>query len=193
MAEPAGQQNTTSLSWRVRVCRAGWKVLLYVWGTLIVGMLVNIVSSWVIAKNFDLGGTPLGWGMDHLWAMLLLLFLLIVLTLLSWLGSHEVLLEPLHPLSQQSRAHMLRRLHRYYEQILTQSLQGVVQLELGDRYGRCQEPQRTWGPSMIKDWRAGSAARALGWVVSWSRKVPAGMSRIGRSLRPRGERPTWAP
>src|SRR6266699_3114844 len=46
---------------------------------------------------------------------------------------------------------------------------------------------------MIKDWRAGSAARALGWVVSWSRKVPAGMSRIGRSLRPRGERPIWAP
>src|SRR5260370_18734562 len=131
MAEPVGKQNTTSSSWRVRACRASLKVLLFVWGTLIVGVLVNVVSSWVIAKNFELGGTPLGWGVDHLWVMLLLLFLLIVLTLLSWLGSHEKQAELARPLSKQDRDHMLKRLHRYYDQILSPRLQGAVQVELG--------------------------------------------------------------
>jgi hypothetical protein len=45
MAEPAGQQNTTSLSWRVRVCRASWKGLLFVWGTVVIGMSVGTVAN----------------------------------------------------------------------------------------------------------------------------------------------------
>jgi NACHT domain-containing protein len=131
MAEPAGQQSTTSLSWRVRVCRASWKGLLFVWGTLILGILINVGSSWLITKNFDTGGTPLGWGVDHPWVMLPLLFLLVVLTLLSGLGSHEKQAELARPLSKQDRDHILKRLRRYYEQILSQSLQGAVQVELG--------------------------------------------------------------
>jgi hypothetical protein len=46
---------------------------------------------------------------------------------------------------------------------------------------------------LIKDWRARSAAQAPGRVISWSGKVVAGMSRTGRPLRPKGERPSWAP
>jgi hypothetical protein len=45
MAGPAGQQNTTSLSWRVRVCRASWKGLLFVWGTVVIGMSVGTVAN----------------------------------------------------------------------------------------------------------------------------------------------------
>ncbi len=45
MAEPAEQQNTTSLSCRVRVCRASWKGLLFVWGTVVIGMSVGTVAN----------------------------------------------------------------------------------------------------------------------------------------------------
>lgn len=101
------------------------------WVTLVLGILVNIVSSWLITKNFNLGGTPLGWGVNHLWVVLLLLFLLAMLTLLSWLGSQEKQVILAHRLSKQNRDHMLKRLRLYCEQIRSQSLQEAVQMELG--------------------------------------------------------------
>ncbi len=57
--------------------------------------------------------------------------LLVALTLLSWLGGREKQIAIVHPLSEQDRIHMLRRLRVRYEQIRAQSLQGVIQLELG--------------------------------------------------------------
>src|SRR5258708_3229022 len=56
---------------------------------------------------------------------------LAVLTLLSWFGRRGRQVPFPHPLSEQDRVHMLRRLRLRYEQILAQSLQGAVQLELG--------------------------------------------------------------
>jgi hypothetical protein len=133
MAEPARQQNTTSPSWRIRVCHASLKLLLFVWGTLIVDIAVGTISN----LNTTTTDTPL----SKLFIIHLLLTyplpiwlslsFLVVLTLLSWLGSREKLPVHLHPLSQQNRDHMLRRLRLRYEQMLAQSLQGVVQLELG--------------------------------------------------------------
>src|SRR5262249_53331746 len=89
---PAASSSTEAAvapSWWVRLCRWLWRGLLFVCGTLVLGVLVNVGSSWLITKNFDLAGTPLGWGMDHLWVMLFLLFLLAMLTMLSWVGSQQ--------------------------------------------------------------------------------------------------------
>src|SRR5438552_633639 len=91
MAEPAGQQNTTFPSRRVRVCRSLWRGLAFVWGTLIVGILIGTIAN----LNTTTTDTPLAkLFIVHLAQIYPLpvwsgLGLLAVLTLLSWLGSHE--------------------------------------------------------------------------------------------------------
>lgn len=124
---------STPLHWRVRVCRWLWRVLVFFWGTLILGMVISIIS--------DLGTTTTDTSLSKLRIIHLLLTypvpigsglgLLAALTLLSWLGSREKQSTPARPLSEHDRTHMLRHLHVWYEQVLAQSLQGAVQLELG--------------------------------------------------------------
>jgi len=120
------------LPWRVQVCRWLFRVLSFVWGTLIAGMIAGTVANFnttttdtSLAKLYiiHLAQTyPL-----PVWSSL---SFLAVLALLSWLGSREKQAIPARSLFEQDRSHMLRRLHMRYEQVLTQSLQGVVQLEL---------------------------------------------------------------
>lgn len=142
MTEPVGQQNNTSLSWRVRVCHTGWKVLLFVWGTLIVGIAVGTVANLNTTTIGQTGET--GTSLTDILAKLFITQLirtfpfpiffglgsLVLLTVLSWLGSHEKPSEHLRPLSQQNRVHVLKRLRWYYEQALSQSLQGAVQTDV---------------------------------------------------------------
>jgi GTPase SAR1 family protein len=59
------------------------------------------------------------------------LVVLIMLTLLSWIGGREREATEPRTLSEQDRVHMLGRLRLRYEQKLAQSLQGAVQVELG--------------------------------------------------------------
>lgn len=121
--------------WRVRFCRQLWGVLLYVWGTIIVGIAVGTISN----LNITTTDTPL----TKLFIVHLALTypipiysgfgILFMLTLLSWLGSRDkqARLGLAPPLSEQDRVHMLRRLHVRYDQQLTQSMQGTSQMELG--------------------------------------------------------------
>ncbi len=120
--------------WRVRICRWLWRVLLYVWGFLVVGIGIATIAN----INTTTTDTPL----SKLYIIHLVLTfpimvfssvgLLAVLTLLAWLGSREEQATPARPLSKQDRVHLLGRLRLRYEQLLTQSLEGAVQqLELG--------------------------------------------------------------
>src|SRR5205085_6260604 len=56
---------------------------------------------------------------------------LLLLTGLFWFGSRERATTTGRTLSEHDRIHMLRRLRLRYEQMLVQSLQGAVQVELG--------------------------------------------------------------
>ncbi len=120
--------------WRVQVCRRLWGVLRYVWGFLIIGIGIATIAN-ISTTTTD---TPL----SKLYIIHLVLTfpiivfssvgLLAVLTLLAWLGSREEQATPALPLSKQYRVHLLGRLRLRYEQLLTQSLEGMVQqLELG--------------------------------------------------------------
>jgi hypothetical protein len=133
MAEQAEQQSSTSLPWWVRAYRVGWKVMLYVWGTLIAGIAIGTISN----LNTTAADTPLPkLFILHLAMTLPLpvfsgLGILIALTALFWFGSRERTSTTQGSLSEQDRKHMLGRLRLRYEQMLAQSLQGAVQLELG--------------------------------------------------------------
>lgn len=65
-----------------------------------------------------------------IWVLLIFLGLLL-LTGLFWFGSHEHATTTQGTLSEHDRIYMLRRLRLRYEQMLAQSLQGAVQMELG--------------------------------------------------------------
>jgi GTPase SAR1 family protein len=119
--------------WRVQACRWLWRGLGFVWGTLIVGIVIGTIAN----LNTTTTDTPLSrLFIVHLAQAYPLpvesgLGFLAILTLLAWLGSREKQVAVAHPLSEQDRIHMLRRLRMRYEQIRAQSLQGAVQLELG--------------------------------------------------------------
>jgi hypothetical protein len=68
---------------------------------------------------------------DHpIWTLLTFLGLLL-LTGLFWFGSRQRTTTAQRALTEQDRFYMLRRLRLRYEQMLAQSLQGAVQVELG--------------------------------------------------------------
>jgi DNA polymerase III delta prime subunit len=108
-------------------------VLGFVWGTLIVGIVITTIAN----LNTTTTDTPIAkLFIVHLALTYPLLVwsslgILAFLTLLSWLGCRERQAPRVRPLSEHDRTHMLRRLRLRYEQLLRQSLQGAVQLELG--------------------------------------------------------------
>src|SRR5258708_34175167 len=65
---------------------------------------------------------------------------LAVLTLLSWFGSRGRQVPFPHPLSEQARVHMLRRLRLRDEQTPPPSAHGAAQLELGPASGPAAVP-----------------------------------------------------
>lgn len=131
--EASSRVPSAPLHWRVKTCRWLLRVLLFVWGTV----FVNIFTGTIANLNTTTTDTPLA----QLFIIHLLLTyplvvwpglgLLLLLTLLSWLGSRDKQATFSLPLSEQDRIHMLRRLRSRYDQLLAQSLQEAVQLELG--------------------------------------------------------------
>jgi GTPase SAR1 family protein len=124
--------SSASLHWRVKVCRWLWRVLGFVWGTLIVGIVITTIAN----LNTTTSGTPFAkLYLVHLaqtyplpvWSGL---GLLAALTLLSWLGSRDKQVTPARPLSEGNRIFMLQRLRLIYKALLEQSLEGAIQMEL---------------------------------------------------------------
>jgi len=135
MAEPAGQPNSTALPWWVHTCRIGWKGIRYFWATFLLTLVLPKAVEMLFSEK-PLRSLPNLWPIleaiiDHpLWTLLTFLGLLL-LTGLFWLGSRGRPPTAQRALTEHDRLYMLRRLHLRYEQMLAQSLQGVVQMELG--------------------------------------------------------------
>lgn len=129
----ASSFHTDDQPWRVRFCRRLWSALRFVWVVLITGIFIGTIAN----MNTATTDTPLSkLNIIHLVLVFPIqvvfsLVLLIVLTLLSLIGSHETDATISRSLSEQDRIHMLRRLRLRYEQMLAQSLQGTIQVEMG--------------------------------------------------------------
>lgn len=128
----ATRSGSTYRVW-IRPFRHWWKPLAWIWGALILGVIVNDGSSWLITKNFDISGTPLGWGIDHPWIMLPSLSLLGLLTGISGLAVfQERAVSPASPLTltPKQRLQFIRGFQQEYPNRQTSSLQGQVTLDL---------------------------------------------------------------
>ena len=121
----------------IRPLRRLWKVLSWVWGALIIGGLLNILSSWVTTR------TPLQWIAGHWGLLLVLAAALLVLTALSYLASAQetthapTTTRPVHSPAegQQNRERMRQHLARWYQEFLDASLMQAawLDLELADK------------------------------------------------------------
>lgn len=133
---PAASSSTESAvapSGRVRLCRQLWRGLLFVWGTLVVGIVVATIAN--------LNTTPTDTPLSKLYLIhvaityplftAVIIVMLLLITAISWIGSREHDSNvPLSP-SQQNRLHLLHRLRSIYDKMMTDSLQNAAWLELG--------------------------------------------------------------
>src|SRR6266487_4805838 len=57
-------QSVSSPRW-ISFCSRLWRLQGYIWGTVIIGLIINLVSTFLVAKRVDLTGAPLGWLITH--------------------------------------------------------------------------------------------------------------------------------
>ena len=92
MSRSPEQRNTVSSSWWVRFCQWLWDRRKFVWGTVIVGILISVVSTWLTTSTSIFTGTPLGaalqWVYDHLLLAGFIGVCLLFLTLLVGVVTH---------------------------------------------------------------------------------------------------------
>ena len=52
-------------SWLENVCVLWWRGQYILWSVVLAGVAINLVSSWLTAKQWDVSGTPFGWVLVH--------------------------------------------------------------------------------------------------------------------------------
>jgi hypothetical protein len=133
MASGFGSRRDFVLPRWIRPFHRYWKPLGWIWVAIFLSIFINVGSSWLMTKNFDMSGTPLGWGVDHPWITLTHLLLLVLLTLVAGLASsqvHATLPVPPIALTHKQRQQFIRGFQQDYTSRLASSLQGQVALEL---------------------------------------------------------------
>jgi GTPase SAR1 family protein len=129
------QVNNGAIPWWVRLCRWLWKLLVGFLGiAVLLELVVNVVSTWLTTSKGALpDDAPL-----HFWLASWPLTVsigccLLLLALLCWvIGQRSVPpSEAPFSITPQDRRRVVNRLHAHYQQMLAQSLQGAVQIELG--------------------------------------------------------------
>jgi len=77
-------------SWRGNVCVLWWRGQYILWGVVLVGVAINLVSSWLITKQWDVSGTPFGWLLAHPVVLVVGSVLLILQTIGAfWIDRHR--------------------------------------------------------------------------------------------------------
>src|SRR6266536_3320556 len=102
--------------WWIQICHLAWIVLRFFWGTLIVGLLINVIATLVfLSQGTNLQtlfiGRILDWGSRHLLVIVLITVVLLAITALTWVGSRQIALYAPQKLQSASveQAHAISR------------------------------------------------------------------------------------
>lgn len=138
MADDPPQQLTAPRenAW-VRFCRWLWKHRGFIWGTVVLGVVLNLFASWLSTPaGSTFSNTPLGAIFGHPLLSALIGLGLLALTAGLWLinrlypapvSQHA----PARPITQHDRDAFVHLLRKEYSKRLTQSLQGMAIMALG--------------------------------------------------------------
>src|SRR6266567_2353035 len=127
----------------------------FIWGTVIVGVLINLGTTWLITNGFDPHGTPLGWLIEHPSVYGGGVVLLLGQTAFAWWGRHPsaAISSAVLSADASSRQSVLRALQKAYTDELEASLQGVDRIALGlqERFD-LTHPMRlvSWHPDQLE-------------------------------------------
>lgn len=141
-----------------RTCRWLKRVMAFLWGSVILTVLVNVVST--------IFTSTIGTSLSKLLVVHLVLTypipvisgagVFLLLTIVSWIGSHERKASSFLPPEQQSRLIILKSLRRAYSDELDSSLQGMARIALG-----LHERFDLTHPARLSSWRPGQSERTL--------------------------------
>ena len=117
----------------VRLCRVLWKIIAYLGTAVVLGAVASLIGTWLTSPQGRLpADAPLSALLTHWPITLLVGCCLLLVAVVIWTMSRWNTPAPqMHLPTTRDRQRMLGRLRLRYEQIRTQSLQGVVQVELG--------------------------------------------------------------
>jgi GTPase SAR1 family protein len=136
-------QNYGKISRWLRFCRWLWKYPLpFLVSTILINVVINIGSNALITSSdtkaipaTSLIGRLTEWVGTHWLTTLLFAAFSIALLLVTWRGNREPKSASSVPkevqMSTRDRERLLKRLRVRYEQLLAQSLQGAIEIELG--------------------------------------------------------------
>jgi DNA polymerase III delta prime subunit len=136
MADPSRQSTAPPKPALTRMTRWLWNQQGFLWGTVIVGIALNLFASWLITPvGTSFSQTPLGTLLGHPVFFVGAGVSLLLLTGGLWLVNRRSSASPLHrlsarPLTEADRHSVIRLLHQEYDKRLAQSLQGAVMLAL---------------------------------------------------------------
>lgn len=121
----------------VRLCQWLWSQRGFLWGTVIVGLALNLFASWLLTPSgTTFAQTPLGVLLGHSLPLALGGLGLLGLTGGLWLINHLHPAPPsqkvlTRPLTEAERQSVVRLLRQEYQKRLAQSLQGAAMMVLG--------------------------------------------------------------
>ena len=138
MSKLPEQRNTISPRWWVRLCQWLWNQRGFIWGTLIVGIVINVIAALLTARTSIFTGTLLGatlqWTGEHLLLAVFISLSLLLLTLLVGAVSHRANDIPTRADvpsgQQQNRRAFIHLLHHEYRRQMAESLQGATMMTL---------------------------------------------------------------
>ena len=132
-ASPSSHTNSGLVSWWIRLCRHLWEIAVFLGVTVLLGLVINVLSTWLTSSHGTLPpDTPLTSLMTHWPITVLIGCCLLLIAALAWAIDRQNPSAAQASLpTAQDRQRMQRRLRLRYEQMLAQSLQGAVQVELG--------------------------------------------------------------
>ena len=132
MSKPQPSSVDEKVPWWVALCRRLWKLSAFFGGSVVMALLVNVGSTWLTSPGGKLpNDAPVGviardWQLVVLVGVCLLLLAALFWNISCWKRSAQA-----PPLTPQDRARMLGRLRVRYEQLLTQTLQDAVRVDVG--------------------------------------------------------------
>jgi len=111
----------------VRLCRVLWKIIAYLGTAVVLGAVASLIGTWLTSPQGRLpADAPLSALLTHWLITLLVGCCLLLVAVVIWILSRQnTPALQMHLPTTQERQRMLGRLRLRYEQIRTQSLQGV--------------------------------------------------------------------
>ncbi len=155
MASAPEQPVSSPPTWWQRTCRGLWRVMAVLWGVILVAVFGG-TSANIFTTPTDTPLTKLyviHWFITYYFPLLVVAGVLLLLTVVSWIGSRERKASSFLSPDQQSRVIILKSLRKAYTDELGASLQGMARIALGlhERFDLTHPARLSpWLPSQLE-------------------------------------------